>query len=111
VRVQLRGEAFNVFNMNMVKHLNLNTIFQAGAAGTNISDNFGVITATRDACMSSRNQTSQGVCPSWSSGIGTVRIGPKKAQTLYTYADSALRRTYNRMTGGYYGRPGKFSIS
>jgi hypothetical protein len=38
-------------------------------------------------------------------GIGTLRIGPKKAQTLYTYADSALRRIHNRMTGGYYGRP------
>ena len=40
-------------------------------------------------------------------GIGTLRIGPKKAQTLYTYADSALRRIHNRMTGGYYGRPGR----
>jgi len=35
-------------------------------------------------------------------GIGHLRIGPKKAHTLYTYADSALRRIYNRMTGGYY---------
>lgn len=37
--------------------------------------------------------------------IGTVRIGPKQAHTLYTYPDSALRRIHNRILGGYYGRP------
>jgi hypothetical protein len=34
-----------------------------------------------------------------------LRIGPKQAHTLYTYSDSALRRIYNRMVGGYYNRP------
>lgn len=47
LRVQLRGEAFNVFNQ--VNYRNPNVAFQAGAAGTNISGNFGVITAARDA--------------------------------------------------------------
>ena len=39
------------------------------------------------------------------SDIGTVRNGPKKAHTLYTYPESTLRRIHNRMMGGYYGRP------
>ena len=39
------------------------------------------------------------------SGIGNVRIGPKKKQTLWTFADSALRRIHNRMTGGFYNQP------
>jgi len=43
--------------------------------------------------------------------IGTVKIGPKKAHTLYTYTDSALRRVHNRMVGGYYGRPTRLSTS
>ncbi len=47
LRLQLRGEAFNVFNH--VNYRNPNVSFQPGAAGTNISGNFGVITAARDA--------------------------------------------------------------
>jgi hypothetical protein len=34
--------------------------------------------------------------------IGTVRIGPKKAHTLYVYTDSALRRIHNRIMGSHY---------
>lgn len=47
LRLQLRGEAFNVFNQVNLRAPN--TTFQPGAAGTNISGNFGVITAARDA--------------------------------------------------------------
>lgn len=39
-------------------------------------------------------------------GVGTAKLGPKKAHTLYTYTDTALRRIHNRLMGGYYGRPG-----
>jgi hypothetical protein len=47
LRLQLRGEAFNVFNH--VNYRNPNVSFQPGASGVNISGNFGVITAARDA--------------------------------------------------------------
>lgn len=47
LRLQLRAEAFNVFNQ--VNYRNPGVSFQPGSAGTNISGNFGLITAARDA--------------------------------------------------------------
>ncbi|MBI4892850.1 MAG: hypothetical protein HY821_19665, partial [Acidobacteria bacterium] len=47
LRVQLRGESFNVLNKVNLRAPGVS--FSAGAAGTNISGNFGLITAARDA--------------------------------------------------------------
>jgi outer membrane receptor protein involved in Fe transport len=47
LRLQFRAEAFNVFNQVNLRFPN--ATFQPGAAGTNISGNFGVITSARDA--------------------------------------------------------------
>ena len=47
IKIELRGEAFNVFNM--VNLGNPNTTFQPGTDGRNNNPNFGRITTAREA--------------------------------------------------------------